>query len=171
MQNVHQRRRRGTYAFLQHLPLVGMGYRTNATHEALQYLEQHGGTAAESQEADRILYPLYGGAWGSQIGHCIPLPFVGEAFNLAGTGVGHIVGRYRAHQDQLKEQQGESQKQLEDGSGTIVPVSATTVTGDSSASPSDSASTNAAPPPPARICPSAATLAPQSNPTDTSSPR
>lgn len=125
--DVHHRRYPGTYVTVQHIPVVGMWYRTNATADILQYLKQHGGSVAEIQEADEILYPMYAGAAGGQIGQFIPIPFVGEALNLAGAGVGHIVGRYRAHQDRAKEQDGEPQNH-EDASGTIVPVTATTET-------------------------------------------
>lgn len=100
--DIHHRRCPGTYAVIQHLPLVGMWYRTNATRDALQYIEQRGGSAAELQEAERILYPLYGGAAGGQIGTFVPIPFVGYALTPAGAVVGHVVGRCRAHQDRPK---------------------------------------------------------------------
>lgn len=123
--NIHHRRRPGTYAVLQHVPIVGMWYRTNATREALQYLEQHDGGSAESPEANRVLFPMYGGALGEQIGQFVPIPFVGAACHLAGTGIGHVVGRCRVHQNQRKEQEGETITPLEEERGTILPVSAT----------------------------------------------
>jgi hypothetical protein len=108
--DVHHRRYPGTYVTIQHVPVIGMWYRTNATADTLQYLKQHGYNKAELQEADEILYPMYGGAAGGQIGKFIPLPFIDIALNLAGTGVGHVVGRYRAHQDRAEESTVETQQ-------------------------------------------------------------
>ena len=93
--DVHQRRLPGTYAAVQYLPLVGMWYRTNATCEVLDYFDEHDGTVADRQEADRILFPMYGGALGGQIGSFVPLPFMDLALNLTGTAVGHVVGQCR----------------------------------------------------------------------------
>jgi hypothetical protein len=169
--NIHHRCHPGTYAVVQHLPLVGMGYRTNATREALQYLEEHDGASGVSPEADRILFPMYGGALGSQVGQFVPIPFVGLTLNLAGTGIGHIVGRYRVHQNQQKEQEVETTPQLKDGSETIVPVSATAATPDSSSKPSTVASTNRGPCLSPQINLPAATVPPLSKSTDLSTPR
>ncbi len=143
--NIHHRRHPGTYAVVQHLPLVGMWYRTNATREALQYLKEHDSVSTESPEANKILFPMYGGAWGGQIAQFIPIPFMGLALNLTGTGIGHIVVRYRAHQDQLKEQEAETTAQLKDGSGPILPVSATEAPLDSSSKPATATPTNPRP--------------------------
>jgi hypothetical protein len=168
--NIHHRRRPGTYAVVQHIPIVGMWYRTNATQEALDYLQKRVGAAgAESQEADQILFPIYGGALGGQVGRCIPIPFVGEALNLAGIGVGHIVGRYHAHQ-QRKTQEVESPPQFEDERGTILPATATTTTLDPPGIVPTAANTNAGPSPP-QTYPSASALPPESRPTDSSPPR
>jgi hypothetical protein len=165
---LHQRRHPGTYAVVQHLPLVGMWYRTNATREALQYLEQHDGAASESPEANRILFPMYGGALGGQVAQFVPIPFMGLALNIAGTGIGHIVGRYRVHQNQLKEQEAEATAQRERGEGTIVPVSATVRALDTPANPSATTSTTMGPSPSPPINPSAATIPPLSSSTDLS---
>lgn len=168
--NIHHRRRPGTYAVVQHLPIIGMWYRTNATLEALDYLQKRVGAAgAESQEADKVLYPLYGEALGGQVGRCIPIPFVGEAMSLAGTGVGHIVGRYRAHQ-QRKKQEVESPQQLVEGRETILPATASTPTLDSPGIVPTAASTNTGPSSP-QTYPSTSALPPQSRLADTSPPR
>jgi hypothetical protein len=143
--NIHQRRHPGTYAVVQHLPLVGMWYRTNATREALQYLEQHDRALAESPEANRVLFPMYGGALGGQIAQFVPIPFAGLALNVTGTGIGHIVGRYRLHQNQQKEQEAETALQPKDGSETILPVSATEAPLDSSSKPSTAVYTSPRP--------------------------
>jgi hypothetical protein len=146
--NIHHRRRPGTYAVVQHLPIVGMWYRTNATREALAYLEARNGAAgAQSQEADKVLYPLYGEALGGQVGQFVPIPFAGTALNLAGIGIGHAVGRYRAHQ-QRKKQEIEPPQQLEGGSETILPATATTTTMGPTGIVPAAASTKAGPSPP-----------------------
>lgn len=90
-QDVHSRRNPGTYVVLQHLPLVGMWYRTNATRATLDYMREHGGTVDDIKEADHVLYPLYGGAAGGQIGNFVPV--VGPLMMPIGTVVGHVVGR------------------------------------------------------------------------------
>jgi hypothetical protein len=124
--NIHHRRYPGTYAVVQHIPVVGMWYRTNATIDVLQYLKQRSDSPAELQEADRILYPMYGGAAGGQVGQFVPVPFVGTAVHLVGIGVGHVVGRSQAHRDLVEEQEGQLRAD-EQESGTIVPATATEV--------------------------------------------
>lgn len=124
--NLHHRRYPGAYATVQHIPVIGLWYRTDATIDVLQYLKQRGSSVAEIQDADRILFPLYGGAAGGQIGRFVPLPLADIVLDLAGTGVGHIVGRRRAHQEQMQGQQTVAPQR--DASETILPTGATAAT-------------------------------------------
>jgi hypothetical protein len=94
--NIHSRRRPGTYAVIQYLPIVGMWYRTDATCDVLAYIKQCDGRPAESKEAEHILFPMYGGALGGQIGTLIPIPFMDSGLTLAGTAVGPVMGRLHA---------------------------------------------------------------------------
>ena len=125
--DIHRRRYPGTYAVVQHLPLVGMWYRTNATQDALRYIKRRGGTPAELQEADNLLLPMYGRAAGGQLGMFIPIPFLGSALDAVGAAVGHVVGRHLGHRDKSKGQEVEPQQESGNVSETIHPTSATAV--------------------------------------------
>jgi hypothetical protein len=120
--DIHRRRYPGTYAVVQHLPVVGMWYRTNATQDALRYIKRRGGTPEELQEADHLLLPMYGRAAGGQLATFIPIPFVGNALDVVGAAVGHVVGRLRGHSDRSKGQDVKSQQDGGNGSETIPPM-------------------------------------------------
>lgn len=109
--DIHRRRNPGTYATLQHLPIVGMWYRTNATLDALQYIKRRGGPE-EFQEADRVLYPMYGRAAGGQIGMFIPIPFAGNALDAAGALVGHAAALIFGHHGRSKPEDGDGSEAL-----------------------------------------------------------
>lgn len=77
----------GTYGVLQQVPVVNMWHETIATRDALNYVDSE---ATElSQDAPKILHPLYGARLGSSVGG----PVAGPLASVAGAVVGHATGR------------------------------------------------------------------------------
>jgi hypothetical protein len=90
--DVHLRKRPGTYAAIQEVPVAGMWHETLAMRDVLDYMQSRG-TNAEQQEAYQVLYPDYGGSWGGQVAGFIPY---GHVFgHLAGAAVGHTANGVR----------------------------------------------------------------------------
>ena len=83
--DVHARQLPGTYAAIQDAPIFGLWHETLANQEAIEYLKVHG-TAEQKLEAERILYPDYGGAWGAQVFSFLPYG------NVYGRAVGALAG-------------------------------------------------------------------------------
>lgn len=79
----------GTYAALQQVPFVNMWHETVATKEALQYADRQASDL--SQNAPKILHPLYGARLGSSVGGMFPP--AKPVLSLAGAVVGHATGR------------------------------------------------------------------------------
>lgn len=86
--DVYSRDYPGTYAAGQDVPIFGMWHETLANQDVLRYLKRRGNSASVA-EAERILYPDYGGAWGAQVLGFLPYGNVyGRA---AGAMAGHAV--------------------------------------------------------------------------------
>lgn len=81
----------GTYAFSQLLPGVSLVHETITTRDALEYVDATGDRATR-EEAVHVLYPSYGGSVGGAIDSFVPA--AGSAFQLGGTLVGHVSGRW-----------------------------------------------------------------------------
>ncbi len=97
--DVKDRKRPGTYAAVQEIPIVGMWHETLANREVLEYEESHG-TEEQQEETYRILYPDYGGSWGGQVASFLPY---GSVFGrLAGATVGHAANKIRSVTTQEK---------------------------------------------------------------------
>lgn len=91
--DVKDRKRPGTYAAFQEVPIVGMWHETLAKNEVLRYEESHG-TPEQQEETYRILNPDYGGSWGGQVASFLPY---GNVFGrLAGAAVGHAANGVRS---------------------------------------------------------------------------
>ena len=89
---VHGRAHPGTYAALTSLPIVQLWPEKQSKNDVLDYTLANG-TAAEQQEATRVLYAEYGAEVGGQasilLGSNLPL-------TLAGAGIGHVTAHYKA---------------------------------------------------------------------------
>jgi hypothetical protein len=87
---VHARPHPGTYAALTSLPVVRLWPQKQSKNDVLDYTLTFG-TAAQQQEATRVLYAEFGAELGGQaslfLGSNIPL-------TLAGAGIGHIAAHY-----------------------------------------------------------------------------
>lgn len=91
--DVRGRTNPGPYAVSQELPILGQWHETIATRDVLKYIE-HQGDEADRNEAYRILYPSYGGTWGTSIASFVPY---GHVFGrLAGAAAGHAVNNVRS---------------------------------------------------------------------------
>jgi len=88
---VHARPHPGTYAALTSLPVVQLWPEKQSKTDVLDYTLTNG-TAAEQQEATRVLYAEFGAEIGGQasllLGSNLPL-------TLAGAGVGHVTAQYK----------------------------------------------------------------------------
>lgn len=82
----------GTYAAVNHLPVVSIWRETISTNDTLEYLASHGSTD-EHKEGLAILYPNYGAAVGGSFGSLIGAT---PAFEFGGAVVGHISGQHKA---------------------------------------------------------------------------
>jgi len=90
--DVQSREYPGPYAVGQELPVLGIWHETIATREVLKDVEQRG-TDEDREEAYRILYPSYGGTWGTSLASFVPY---GHVFGrLAGSAVGHAANGVR----------------------------------------------------------------------------
>ena len=86
--DVHSRTYPGTYASAQDTPLLGLWHESLANSEVLSYLRKNGSPSKVS-EAERILYPDFGGALGAQtLGF---LPYGNVYGRAAGALAGHAV--------------------------------------------------------------------------------
>lgn len=84
--DVHSRDYPGTYAASQDTPLLGLWHESLANTEVLRHLKRKG-SKAQLAEAERILYPDFGGALGAQVLGFLPYGSVyGRA---AGALTGH----------------------------------------------------------------------------------
>lgn len=86
------RKYHGTYGTLQVVPVVNMWHETVATQDALEYIDGQN-SLARTQEANRILHPLYGSRVGGAAGTFLPpsQPLLA----IAGAVTGHATGRSR----------------------------------------------------------------------------
>lgn len=91
--DVRSRRYPGTYAVTQALPFIGMMHHTLAVADAQDYVDQYG-SQAEQEESHGVLYPDYGGSWGSQIAGFVP--FGAPIGRLTGAAVGHVANGARS---------------------------------------------------------------------------
>ncbi len=91
--NVKRRELPGTYAAFTSLPIVALFPEKAAKDDALAYIAWEG-TPAEHVAAVKTLYPQYGSEIGGQAG--VLVPGAQPLLALAGAGVGHVAGRYRA---------------------------------------------------------------------------
>ena len=88
---VHTRPHPGTYAALTSLPVVRLWPQKKSKNDVLDYTLANG-TAAQQEEATRVLYAEFGAEVGGQaslfLGSNLPL-------TLAGAGIGHIAARLK----------------------------------------------------------------------------
>jgi hypothetical protein len=90
--DIQSREMPGTYAAVNHLPVVSIWRETISTNDTLAYLASHG-TTDDHKEGLAILYPNYGAAVGGSFGSLIGAT---PAFELGGAVVGHISGQHKA---------------------------------------------------------------------------
>ncbi|MEL6106330.1 MAG: hypothetical protein AAFU85_09850 [Planctomycetota bacterium] len=83
--DVHGRTRPGLYASAQDTPILGLWHEQLANKEVMRYLNRRG-SAADIAEAQRILYPDFGGAVGAQVLGFLPYG------NVYGRATGALAG-------------------------------------------------------------------------------
>lgn len=82
------RRYRGSYALFRIIPFADLYQEYHASHEAFDYVREEKMTGTEL-EAYKVLYPAYGTYAGG---------YLFRYGSVMGAVVGHMVGRYKAHQ-------------------------------------------------------------------------
>ena len=82
----------GTYAAVNHLPIVSLWHETINTQDTLNYLQTHG-TYDEQREGLAILYPNYGASVGGTVGSLFGITGV---FEIGGAVIGHVSGWHKA---------------------------------------------------------------------------
>jgi hypothetical protein len=91
----------GTYAFSQLIPGVSLVHETITTRDVLDYVDTSSDLALR-EETVHVLYPSYGGSVGGAIDYYVPA--AGSLFQLGGTLIGHVGGRWETrgwdHPDQ-----------------------------------------------------------------------
>lgn len=92
--DVKHRELPGTYAAVNHLPVVSVWHETINTQDTLDYLQAHG-TYEEQREGLAILYPNYGASVGGAVGSLFGFTGV---FEIGGAVVGHVSGWHKAAQ-------------------------------------------------------------------------
>ncbi len=90
--DVRRRSYPGAYATTQILPVASLVSETVGTEESLAWAKQTG-SQQTIEEAQRILYPSYGGSIGASLGAF--LPFGNVYARLAGSVVGHLANGVR----------------------------------------------------------------------------
>ena len=83
--DVHSRTRPGMYASAQDTPILGLWHETLANNEVMSYLKKKG-NSSQVAEAQRILYPDFGGAVGAQVLGFLPYG------NVYGRATGALAG-------------------------------------------------------------------------------
>lgn len=86
--DVSQRNYPGTYATVQHLPMVAMWHETLATKETLRYTSAEG-SGNEPAKVRRLLYARYGMELGGAAGNVVSASGVEVLFPAAGAVGGH----------------------------------------------------------------------------------
>jgi len=102
--DVRQRNYPGTYATVQHLPLVAMWHETLATQETLRYTSAEG-SRDEPAKVRRLLYARYGMELGGAVGNALSSPGVGVGVSLfpgAGAVAGHTVANVKERSNSRK---------------------------------------------------------------------
>lgn len=92
--DVKNRKLPGTYAAVNHLPIVSVWHETINTQDTLDYLQTHG-TYEEQREGLAILYPNYGASVGGAVGSLFGVTGI---FEIGGAVVGHVSGWHKASQ-------------------------------------------------------------------------
>lgn len=92
--DVKHRELPGTYAAVNHLPVVSVWHETINTQDTLDYLQSNG-TYDEQREGMAILYPNYGASVGGAVGSLFGFTGV---FEIGGAMVGHVSGWHEAGQ-------------------------------------------------------------------------
>ena len=83
--DVQTRKRPGTYAAVQSLPLASLWHETIATDEVIRYVSLYG-TPDEIAETRKILYARYGAEVGGEISSVVPA----QHLDWLGAGAGHL---------------------------------------------------------------------------------
>lgn len=95
--DLKSREKPGVYAFSQEIAGLNMWHQTIAMRSALTHIEATG-TTEEIQEAYNVLYPRYGLQGGQALDALVPIPVVGNIFQIGGLVAGHCAGRRASRQ-------------------------------------------------------------------------
>ncbi|WP_231934247.1 hypothetical protein [Botrimarina colliarenosi] len=93
--DVHQKSHPGFYSAVRLLPFIGIVHEARAKQAVFNFVDKNG-TTDEQAEARRVLAPQMGRELGGQA--AIFIPQVDAIMSVGGAAVGHVVGRYQAHQ-------------------------------------------------------------------------
>lgn len=105
--DLKSREKPGVYAFSQEIAGLNMWHQTIAMKAALTHIEETG-TADEIREAYNVLYPRYGLQGGQALDALVPIPVVGNVFQIGGLVAGHCAGRRASGQVEDDQPSGES---------------------------------------------------------------
>lgn len=105
--DLKSREKPGVYAFSQEIAGLNMWHQTIAMKSALAHIEATG-SAEEIREAYNVLYPRYGLQGGQALDALVPIPVVGNVFQIGGLVAGHCAGRRASSQVEDDPNPGES---------------------------------------------------------------